>query len=338
MFSTAFDKLSGFFDRRFILNAFLPSLIFWGLLIAAILAGQHHLAADAKAWDAQDANFKAMETVGFLAWITFFAALLSSQSSTLLRWHEGYWNLPVPKTWETAGCDWHKAKLQEANGLIDKKMALLTEAPANADAVLQRTLERELEKLYEALSMNYPPRTRPEEVMPTRLGNILKSSELYPRMRYGLDPVLIWPRLYNLFPDHFVQAIADARSSLDFMIVISSLGSAFAVLCGACLLVVCAPWWLFLLCFWGGLLVATVAYQGALGSAILYAQQVRAGFDLYRNEFFKEMRLSLPATPAEEKAQWREVGLFILRNVRENPDTWRYTDTSSGSITGAAAS
>jgi hypothetical protein len=165
--------------------------------------------------------------------------------------------------------------------------------------------------------------------MPTRLGNMLKNAELYPKDRYKIDAVLIWPRLYNLFPERFVQTIAGARSALDFMLVLSALGGAFALLSGCYLLIVGATWWLFLICFWGGLLFAWLAYQGALGSALLYAQQIKIGFDLYRNELLKQMRLPLPATPDEEETWWYEIGQFLYRNLREKPALWAYTGATS---------
>lgn len=53
----------------------------------------------------------------------------------------------------------------------------------------------------------------------------------------------------------------------------------------------------------GGMLVAWFAYEAALGSARLYAQQVKAAFDLYRNELLIQMRLPLPTNPKEEREQ-----------------------------------
>jgi hypothetical protein len=143
--------------------------------------------------------------------------------------------------------------------------------------------------------------------MPTRLGNILKNAERYPLDRYEIDAVLIWPRLYNLFPEPFIQSIGEAKSSLDFMLVVSTLSSIFAIVTGVYLVIVKASGWVFLVCFWGGLFLSWLAYKAALGSALIYAQQIKAGFDLYRHEFLKQMRLELPKTPIEEMKLWNNI-------------------------------
>lgn len=181
--------------------------------------------------------------------------------------------------------------------------------------------------LDESIYLYYPKPSDVRQVMPTRLGNILKNSELYPYYHYHIDAVLIWPRLYNLLPETFLQTIAQAKSSLDFDLVISALSGIFGVLSGGYLLMVKATGWLFLLCFWGGLLVAYLAYQSALSSALLYAQQIKAAYDLYRNELLKQMRLPLPKTYPEELEQWEALCRFLYINDR--PPSQQYQDPDS---------
>lgn len=308
MFSTVLKEVTGILDRRFLMNAFFPSLLFWGLLIVVGLAGQRDLTVFVKAWNEQDAMVKILQIIGFIAWVTFFAGVLSSQLTAILRFYEGYWDSSLGRYFQAFGQKWHKAYL------------------ARLSEQMQDNPNR-----YEDVYLGYPLPTRPEEVMPTRLGNILKNAELYPKDRYQMDAVLTWPRLYNLFPERYVQTIAETRGALDFMLVLSALGGSFAFLAGAYLLIVGATWWLFLICFWGGLLVAWLAYRSALDSALLYAQQIKSGFDLYRNELLKQMRLPLPATPNEEEIWWDEVDKFLYRNVRQKPQLWAYTGTAPAS-------
>ena len=106
------------------------------------------------------------------------------------------------------------------------------------------------------------------------------------------------------------------------MLVISALSGIFALLSGVYLLIIKASGGLFLLCFWGGCLVGWLAYQGALGSAVVYAELIKSSFDLYRNELLKQMRLPLPKTPQEEMKQWREIGEFIYFN--NTAVAWEY--------------
>ncbi len=152
--------------------------------------------------------------------------------------------------------------------------------------------------------------------MPTRLGNILRNAELYSFDRYQIDAVLIWPRLYNLFPERFLETIAEAKGSLDFMLVVSALSSIFALFSGVYLVIVKASGLLFLACFWGGLFLAWLTYRSALGSALLYAQQIKTGFDLYRHELLKQMRLELPKEPSKEPELWNKISQLLYNNNR----------------------
>ncbi|HEX9539341.1 MAG TPA: hypothetical protein VGA04_14335 [Streptosporangiaceae bacterium] len=152
------------------------------------------------------------------------------------------------------------------------------------------------------------------QVMATRLGNTLRAAERYPHDRYGADAVLVWPRLYPLLPDPVITSIAQARESLEFLLVLSALATTFGILSGIYLVVVAAPGWLFLLCFWGAMIVAILAYRSSLGNALLYAEVLRSAFDLYRLDVLSNMRLPAPANAAAERARWTEVSRLVLRN------------------------
>lgn len=301
MFSAVFKEVTGVLDRRFLMTAFFPSLIFWGLLIVLIVSMQENLFQAAQRWDEQEPFFKTLQIIGFIAGVIFFANIVSSQLPAILRFYEGYWNFPLGRYFQTLGKNRHRKHLEEIND----------------------------DSHYEEIYYNYPLPTQPEEVMPTRLGNILKNAEMYPKDRYKIDAVLIWPRLYHLLPERFIQTLAEARSALDFMLVISSLSVAFVLVGGSYLLYINAPVRIIIFCILGGLFVAWMAYKGSISSGLLYAQQIKVAFDLYRNELIKQMHLPLPANPDEEKKLWNDIVLFLLGNMREHPELWTYTDANS---------
>ncbi|HEY9613122.1 hypothetical protein [Allocoleopsis sp.] len=305
MFSAALEKATSLFDRRFLINAFFPSFIFCGLSVVVAIAGQGDLVSTANAWNQQNTAFQIVTIVGFISLVTFFSSILVSNLTTIVRLYEGYWNFPLNRYLKKISTSWYQNRLKELGERLDQDPSY-----------------------YEEIYLNYPLPNQLEQVMPTRVGNILKNAELYPLIRYKIDAVLIWPRLYNLFPEHFIQTLAEARSSFEFMLVRSFLGGAFALLSSIYLLIVGGTWWLFLLCFWGGLLVAWFAYNAALGSARLYAQQVKAAFDLYRNELLIQMRLPLPTNLKEEREQWQAIGQFLYRNL---PGSLKYTNDEADS-------
>ncbi|WP_431632169.1 hypothetical protein [Alkalinema pantanalense] len=258
-------------------------------------SGSQNLLFFIQAWEKQYPTSQLLQIVGFLAWITYFSHILESQSMKILRFYEGYWNFPLGKYLNNFGSNYYRKHLDFLDARLQK----------NPD-----------DECYEEIYINYPLPLDKADVMPTRLGNILKNSELYPYRRYKIDAVLIWPRLYYLLPERFIQSIAEARGALEFLLSLSILSGFFACISGIYLIVVGGSWQLFLACFWGGFLVSWLAYQGALDSAICCSQQIKAAFDLYRNEVFKKMRLPLPMKPGkeDERAKWQMICAFLYRN------------------------
>jgi hypothetical protein len=73
--------------------------------------------------------------------------------------------------------------------------------------------------LQQKLFLWYP--TEPVDALPTRLGNILMAAEQYPRIRYQLDPVVIWSRLQPLMPSSYLSLLKDAKASMDLMLTLA---------------------------------------------------------------------------------------------------------------------
>jgi hypothetical protein len=294
------EKVSGLFERRFVLNALLPSAIFWGLLAGLVVLTRTSPAKMLATWDAQGGFLKSLETVVFAIVILAMAGLLSASATSIVRLFEGYWSPPLSWVFLQRATAWHLHRLQE-----------LSEAGNDAE-----------------LYYSYPPVTRPNEVMPTRLGNILKCGEVYADLRYGIDPIIIWPRLYSLLSETALAGTSTSRAALEFHLAASVTSALFAVVAGTYLLLIGGTWWLFLVCFWGGFSGAWIAYETALPAAQVYSEQVKVVFDNCRNDLVLKMRLPLPVDPNEEFAMWREISTFFYRNVREHPDAWKYTASS----------
>ena len=307
MFSSLLKEVTGFFDRRFFLNVFLPCFIFAGLLIATWFGGHGDLAAAAKRWASRDTSIQLVQAGAFLAWVILFANVMDSNSTVILRFFEGYWNFPfVGEFLKNIGRRWHEERLAS----IAAKLA------AKPDELAA----------YQEVYLTYPLPDQKAEVMPTLLGNILKNAELYPYDRYGLDAVLFWPKLYPLFPTQFAEDISQLRGNVDTMLLVTILAAAFSLVSGGYLLVIRAPWWLFVLCFGGGVITALTSYRGAMGAVMPYAEQIKTAFDLYRNDLLQKMRVPLPTTLEEEKNRWQELGFLVYRLTPSQPSAWVYVD------------
>jgi hypothetical protein len=65
--------------------------------------------------------------------------------------------------------------------------------------------------------------------LPTRIGNILRAAETWPADKYGLDAVVVWPRLWLLLPDISRQELLAARAALDSAVAAVIWGLLFCV-------------------------------------------------------------------------------------------------------------
>lgn len=293
----ALMSVAGIFDRRFLMHVFFPSFVFWLLLLVVWFAGVGQLPEAVRWWRAQEGFQQWVQVAVFVSGVYVFSMMLAGKLHALLRLYEGYWDFPGGRFLSAYGSAWYQR--------------------------VQKELYADTSR-YDDIYYGFPLMRK--HVMPTRLGNVLKNAETYPIDRYESNAVLVWPHLYGLLPESFVHAVALSRGGVEHMLVWSSLAVAFALASGGYLLWVGGAWWLFLLCFWGGLLMARAAYRSALGSAVLYGTQIKVAFDLYRNDLLKQLRKPLPATQVEEKKTWKEIFQFLYSDEPKDSLAGRYVD------------
>ncbi|KAB8176796.1 hypothetical protein [Microbispora catharanthi] len=254
MLGTVVKEAGGLLDRRFFLNGLLPVLAFLGCCLLTVAAARGGVAGAVNAWQRQDVTIKIIHMLAFLVVALLAAAWLASAATTLVRLYEGYWPGLIGRPLRALGLRWHRNRLAALDPVDDRD--------------------------YARLHTSYP--SDPSEVMPTRLGNILKNAELHPEDRYGLDAVVVWPRLYPLLPEEQRTALIAARTELEFFLTVSALAAAYSATSGIFLILAGADPGLFLLCHATGGVVALLAYRAALPSARLYGQQVKVTFDVHR--------------------------------------------------------
>ncbi|NKE62629.1 hypothetical protein FXN61_40250 [Lentzea sp. PSKA42] len=146
-------------------------------------------------------------------------------------------------------------------------------------------------------------------VRPTALGNVLTAMEDQAGRPYGLDAVVVWPRLYPLLGEQVRAVVADRRDSMDLAARLSVTLGLTAVV--SAVLLYRAGWWLLLPV--GLLLAARLAYRGCVQAALAYGEAVEAAFDLHRFDLYQALHLPLPDDIDAEKkdnlrlsAFWRQ--------------------------------
>jgi hypothetical protein len=280
--------LLGLFGRRFLITAWLPSLLYWAGFGSLVVTGTGwHQAVGW--WLRQPAEFKVVLAGLALAWVTFFAYLLVAWTPLVIRLAEGYW--PQRRPWSR-----------------------LSQRRRETYARRLKSMQRDPGKFPRAY-LDYP--LRPSRVMPTRLGNILRSAEDYAQERYQINSIVVWPRLYVLLPDQFIAAVAAAKTPLDLMAALAALASLFAV-SGTAVAVALLPWYAALACFAGGVLITWLGYGGAVQAARPYGQLIRAAFDIHRGLLLDAIGWTRPPSYAAERRQWQQISRLWYQGAPEN--------------------
>jgi len=288
MLGSLFDKVTGLFDRRFVLGLLLP--------VFAFVAGVGALAATLTGWGVTLSWWQHLDTtrqvtfsIVAAAGIVFTATLLGTQVVTMTRLLEGYWR----------GVWADKSLGKFGRWLEGKRRTRLSGDDSPAGFL----------RCYLAFA---PAELGP--VMPTRLGNALRAAESYPgdSERWGIDAAFWWPRLYLIMPDSARAQVDETRASLDQMVVLSTLSAAFGV---AALGFVCGGLrpLVGLCCAAGGLLLSRMAYLAAVMSAAVFGDLVRSCFDLFRGDLLTRLGWQIPADLPAERRLWTALSQQLYR-------------------------
>src|SRR5262249_12578436 len=231
--------------------------------------------------------------VGALVVVAASAIVVQRLTTPLLRVLEGYWPGWLAR-WS------------------ERRLARMLERKSADDADWQR-LQRETDateptRRPRASPAQREPRRGPRPVLggelpPTGVGNILRAAETRPFHRYGLEAVVVWPRLWLVLPDLARQELTGARASLDASVAAAIWGVGFVAF---------TP-----LAWWAAPAGIAVAMASAAwwvpARAEVFADLVEAAYDLYRSDLYQRLRWPLPETPAQEQETGQEITRYLVR-------------------------
>jgi hypothetical protein len=295
MVTDALTHLSTVFRRRFLFNALLPTLVFVSLLSTVAVASVRSLQSLGAWWLALDVLSKAVVTLAYLATVWFLAGAVASQWRGIVRLFEGYPAVRIP--WEhVPGITWHRQRMRRL-----------------WDGVENEGVEPDAHAAYP----RYPLPEDEEDILPTRLGNILLAAERYPVSRYGMDPIYFWPRLFPLLPEQFKEDYEEFILNYEFPLVVAFESAVAAVLGGLTILLSGGSPAFFMSWFGGGCIIAYAFYVLSLSSAEELGEQQRSAFDLHRHLLLEQW--PTPADVKDEQAAFTEIQEFIVSNL---PPSW----------------
>jgi hypothetical protein len=321
MFADFWGGLGGKLSERWLAALFSPAFAFWAGGFAAWLYGNGRPTIERLGWlgalrkwtsalQGLPVVVQVLLLIVPLIVVTLTGLLLQRMSRPVLRLLEGYWpaRLSGPREWSRRRLS-DRAD-QSANRLRD----LLAGPAAGLSASEAAELGRRLH------SYRWVP-PAPAHRTPTRLGNVLRASELRPGSRYGLDAVTCWPRLWLLLLDTSRDEVTTARSALYLSVQVWLCGLAFTVF-------VVWAWWAPVI----GIAVAFITYYTRmLAAARTYGDLVESCYDVHRGLLYDALRWPRPANPGEEYSAGRRISAYLSAGSRQSSPT--FTDPSAGGQT-----
>ena len=329
--------------RSYIVSAFLPAAIFV-LLGYFLFSG--FVPADLIAQNTNDplfTNYQWIILFLFTLWVAFY---LFSADDITVRAFEGYF---FPRWLKTALIDKQKVNFEQKHlkhyqawQALEKVIVEQLEKDGFIDDEDRKKQMKNFLKAQSELAnvgLRYP--LDKEHLMPTRLGNVLRASEMYAYERYAIGEITIWPRLVPLLPVEIVQTIEEKNNH--FMFLVNSAFLAFAnAAIGMCfgLIGIMAfppsilyPYTVKAAGFFsigydhiaplGYILISVVLsgfgyvlYRISVNSAEDFSLYVRTSFDLYRKNLLRQLDWKPPKTLEAEKEIWRNISKYLIAAER----------------------
>jgi hypothetical protein len=308
--TSIFSTISGQFGKAWILGAMLPVALFtvFGLIIVQPL-----LPDDWQVFGSLD-DLNLNHVLAVTVWTILASGLLFHLNGPLVRMYEGY---PWERGWIGRRRAAHYTKRYRAVEARWHGMRTLIRGIGSDDERYE-DIQREWIDLGEIRMKHYP--AEDDHVLPTRLGNVIRSFEEYPRRQYGIDSIALWPHLLAVIDPVKAAAIEDEKVAFDFMLNCTFLLKVLAFLTLAAgipvYLVVDGERTVPLL--WlaevvGLLVLAYLFYLGTINRADGWGSAVRAAFEVNRSAMLERLGYATPSPSIEaERERWRSISQHIL--------------------------
>ncbi|WP_008307989.1 hypothetical protein [Leptolyngbya sp. PCC 6406] len=268
-----------------------PAFVFWaGGLLAY---GDRHGFDPIETWFQQFSDPMQLGLIAIALCTVAASAFVAQRFDTaVLRGLEGYW-YPGLRRLSLPLLHWQKLRrrrilktLKQLNPKLSNNTATAAERAefVRCDRALHQWPEQD------------------DDLLPTRLGNILRAAERRPYSRYGLDAIVCWPRLWLLLPEAVKKDLQAAQTELN---------NAVRLVFWSLLFLIWSIW-----AWWAipvGLITACVVYSWAIEAATVYASLIEATFDLHRQLLYQGLNWQRPDDPDEERRVGKQLTNYLWR-------------------------
>lgn len=173
----------------------------------------------------------------------------------------------------------------------------------------------------------------PGLILPTRLGNVIRSFEYYSHSEYNIDSIELWPRLVAVIPESYAVSVDDAKTTFDFMMNCSALslvlafGIVFAGLIFPASIASNMTVFYWLMKATAFYLLWYLFYRLSINRAGAWGSLVKGSFDLYRWELLNKLGYQQkPKSRQDERVLWGEISRQMIYGDRFDKKTLDYAD------------
>jgi hypothetical protein len=285
---------------RFNLVGLLPGAVLVLFLLALHVSGAPAEAPNPAALLDRAQGLETKESLALVVAVLVMALMFQPLQLSLVRLLEGYW-----------GSSWLAEKATVLGVALERRrraaLAQAAELATAADGAGPNERARMALAAWR-LRQWFPPQ---DKLLPTRLGNALRAAEDRAGRRYGLDAVVVWPRLYPLVRANLAAVLVDQRDQLDLA---ARFSVAFFVMAAAGAAVLYRyPAWLAVP--GGALVLSWLSYRSAVAAAIAYGETIEATFDHHRFDLLKALHLPLPADRESERLANQRLCDFLRQGI-----------------------
>jgi hypothetical protein len=270
-----------------------PAFAFWAGGVAAVIYGNGGTRAlrHLDSWlTARDPVLVAALLVLALLVVTASGFMAQRLTLPVLRLLEGY-NPLLPPPLRAALVSRHRGSM-EGKAAQWGELAARFDDLDTADYLRYQRLDGQLRR--------YP--ADPRNVMPSKLGNILRASETRITDQYGLQLNACWAALWLLLPAGSQGEVNGARASLDSSAVLFAWSALFLAWTPF-------TWWAVLVAVLGMALGSYLAHA----AAAVYGDLIEGTFAAHRHLLYEALRWPLPSDPAAELTSGKLLSAYLWR-------------------------
>jgi hypothetical protein len=299
-----FGQIPKLFDRTFFIGFFLPaSLMFAGIL--GTLNAFGYINKDVWNSGVQKSTFGVAVSI-VIIWL--LSIMLMAINRPVIRLLEGYgghrnpFNILLPNRKREFERN-IKSTIEKFEQIIKARRSGGIEPAPGYDFS---------SKLFRAATL-YPEKV--DNVLPTKLGNVMRAYERYAAVVYGMEAIVLWPRILMVIPEEARTRVREGEALFQFALNALIVGIISFVFYTAMMGVslhngnstdlLNALKWLVIPVL--SALLGWFGWSQLPGAALERGDQIKAVFDLYRAPLAQALGLTIPPTHEAERNMWQLV-------------------------------